>query len=334
VESPQTLLVGVRDAETGTTIPRQFRPFLSAKVSPLRWDTAAKCYATTVVVGLDSLPGDEAADGLQFPQPIRFDLTGDNVDRLEPPSLEVSRAGVGGYQQFTVFTKQFEHPVRVGARSRFGDDHYEANVDPGTGLIKLGQSASQVDGFGLGKATISVGRYADNGQLLPVRADSRVQLQTSAGHLEPEHVDLKANTATGEAALFSESWGVATVRPTNMADAHEVVVDFAFPTFKFLLGFAGAACAGVLRVLTVKRQKRLHWAAVFLGCVVSGLTVDILASLGAPVAPGWLLSIVRNALAWFAVGVLAGYPGVSLIASLGERWFESKPQDEPASTSA
>lgn len=333
-----TLVVGVRDLVKGTTVTRQFQPFLAATVSPLRWDAAAKSYVTTVVVGLDPLPGEDAGGALELPEPIGFHLSAENVDKLEPADLDVRQVGVAGYQRFMVYSWQFDRPIRVTAHSKFGDKLYEAGIDPGPAFIQLGRSAESVDGFGLARVTISVRRYAANHQLLPPPSDSRIHLQTSGGYLDPAHVDLSARSAIGETSLVSATWGKTVVSQTDVpADASgngsTTTVEFAFPALKFLFGLLGAASAGALRVLTVKRARRQGWAPVFIGCLASGITVDILVALGAPIAPAWLLSIIRSELAWFAIGLVAGYPGISVVARLGEKWFASK-HAEPAQSSA
>jgi hypothetical protein len=333
---PSTLVVGVRDPENGMTVARQFQPFLTALVSPLRWDTEAKSYVTTVLVGLDPLPGEAEGGPVQLPAPIRFQLSGENIEKVEPPDVDISEAGTNGYRRFTVLTTQFERPIRVTAHSRFGDKLYEASVDPGPTFIRLGQSTTSVDGFGLGQATISVSRHAANTQLLPSPSDLRVQLKTSHGFLAPSHVDLAAKNATGETSLVSSTWGEAVVTETS-ADVRgpsSVTVAFAFPVLKFVLGLLGAASAGALRVLTRKRAKRQAWAPVFVGCIASGITVDILVALGAPIAPEWLLGLIRSELAWFAIGLIAGYPGVAVVAWLGDKLFDFKRGEEPASSSA
>jgi hypothetical protein len=316
-------------------VARQFQPFLSASVSPLRWDPEAKRYVTTVVVGLDALAG-EAEDGpVLLPASIRFQLSAENVDKVEPPNVDVSEAGAHGYQHFTVLTKQFEKPIRVTAHSRFGDKSYEASVDPGPVFIKLGQSAASVDGFGLGNATISVSQHAANNQVLAPLSSLRVNLTTSGGFLAPPHVDLPATSAIGETSLVSATWGKATVREANAdaPDASTVTVTFAFPWLKFALGLLGAACAGALRIFTARGKKRQAWVPVFVGCIASGITVDILVALGAPIAPEWVLGMIRSELSWFAIGLIAGYPGVALVRRLGEKVFALK-KEEPASSSA
>lgn len=332
---PSTLVIGVHDPKKGTTVARQFQPFLSALVSPLRWDPGAKSYVTTVVVGLDPLSGEAEEGSVLLPASIRFQLSGENVEKVDPPDVDVSEAGALGYQRFTVLTKQFERPIRVTAHSRFGDKLYEASVEPGPVFIQLGQSALSVDGFGLGKATISASQRAANNQLLPSPSDLRVHLKTSNGFLDPPHVDLPAKSATGETSLVSSTWGKAIVSETSadVTDASNVTVTFAFPVLKFILGLLGAACAGALRVFTTKRDRRRRWAPVFIGCIASGVTIDILVALGAPIAPDWLLSVIRSELAWFAIGLIAGYPGVAAVAWLGEKLFDFK-KDEPASSSA
>src|SRR6478735_3791049 len=119
---PATLVVGVVDAVNGT-VAKQYQPFLSAEVSPLRWDAQLASYVTTVVVGLDPVDGTD--DGaVTLPSAIRFQLTGENVSNIQPPHVDVTEAGAGGYQRFQVLTGKFEQKVRVSAHSRFGDKSY------------------------------------------------------------------------------------------------------------------------------------------------------------------------------------------------------------------
>lgn len=327
-----TVVVGV--SEKGTTVARQFQPFLRAVTSPLRWDAKRQRYVTTLDVGLDPLPGDADAGSVHLPVAIRFQLTGENVDDIEPREVEVTEAGVGNYKNFTVLARQFERPVRISAHSNFGDEVYEAAVDPGPPFIELGGSVPSVDGFGLGNVTISVDRRAANGEPLPSASSVQVGLTTSRGTLEPSQIVLAAQSASGTTALISSGWGKAIVSQTT-ADTRSstVAVTFAFPLLKFALGLLGAVCAGALRVFTTKRVKGAGRIAIFVGCVLTGITVDILVAVGAHVAPSWLFAVIRNELAWFAVGLIAGYPGVALLSRLGEKLFDVK-REAPASTSA
>ncbi|HYP88698.1 MAG TPA: hypothetical protein VEQ59_11100 [Polyangiaceae bacterium] len=326
---PATLVVGVADAAQGT-IAKQYQPFLSAEVSPLRWDAQAMSYVTTVVVGLDPV-GDTDEGPVKLPSAIRFQLTGENVSNIEPPHVEVTEAGAGGYQRFRVLTGKFEQLVRVSAHSRFGDKSYEAAVDPGPASLELLQSEARVDGLGLGKTTIGVRQRAANQQPWPASAPLQIHLKTSRGFLTPSTVPIAAQASSGQTSLVSSGWGDAVVSDSSNADerARTVTVAFSFPWLKFLLGFLGAAVAGALRVFTTEPGKRQGWLPVFLGCLASGLTIDILVALGAPLAPEWLLSMMRSELAWLAVGLVAGYPGVAAVAWLGEKLFAFK-KPEPA----
>jgi hypothetical protein len=327
---PSTLIVGVSDATKGTVI-RQFQPFMTMEVSPLRWDSHVMSYVTTVVVGLDPFAGEDQSGPVALPATIRFQLSGENVDKIEPPEVQVAEAGTRGYQRFKVLTKKFDRAVKVIAHSTFGDRSNEANVEPGPTFFELGQSDASVDGFGLGKTTISVRQRAANGELLPTPAQLRVHLRTSGGFLTPSYVELPAHGATAETSLVSSTWGQAIVREANADEASHrtVTVEFTFPWLKFILGFIGAGCAGALRVFSTKRGKRQSWLPVFVGCLASGITVDILIALGAPLAPDWLLNAIRSELAWFAIGLIAGYPGIAVVAWAGEKLFAFQ-KPEPA----
>lgn len=329
---PATLVVGVADPVKGT-VARQFQPFLSAEVSPLRWDAQAASYLTTVVVGLDPLPGDD--DGaVTLPSAIRFQLSGENVTSIDPLNVDVSVAGTTGYQRFRVLTTRFDQAIKVNAHSRFGDKSYGASVDPGPARLEIGRSDARVDGFGLGKTTISVRQLAANRQEWPALQAQRIQLETTSGYLTPASVQITAQSATGETALVSQGWGEAIVGQRNAdGETSKAVVVFAFPWLKFMLGFFGAAVAGALRVFTSEPGKRQGWGPVFVGCLASGIVIDILVALGAPLAPEWLLGMMRSELAWLAIGLVAGYPGVALVAALGDKIFGVK-KPEPASASA
>jgi len=331
---PSMLVLGVRDPKLGTTVAREYQPFLSALIAPLRWDAGLGSYVTSVVVGLDPLSGEDD-DSVALKAAIRFQLSAENIDNIEPAGVDVTEVGARGYRTFQVSTRQFARPIRVTAHSRFGDKLFEAGVDPGPTFFELTQSASSVDGFGLGKATIGVSQHAANRQLLPAMSALRVGLKTSAGLLNPPHIDIAAGSAVGETSLISTGWGEARVTETGNEPARVsgVTIAFAFPAVKFALGLLGAACAGILRIFSAKRERRRSWGVTFVGCLATGITIDILVALGAPVAPAWVLTVIQSELAWFAVGLIGGYPGVALVAALGQKWFELK-KEEPVSSSA
>lgn len=315
-----TLAVGVSDPEKGTVV-REFQPFLSAEVSPLRWDPSVGSYSTTLVVGLDPLGADASGASAPLSPAIRFQLIGENVDQVVPQQIEISEAGTNGYQRLRVLTRSFGREVQIKAHSRFGDSSFKASVEPGPAFIQLGEPAERrIDGFGLGRTTLSVYRRAANGE--PWGASLPLQVYLS---IDPrgsvDHVSFAANADTAKTSLVSQGVGEAVVFEANKLSAHGIVVTFAFPWLKFLLGLLGAACAGGLRVVTTPPEKRRGWLALFIGCIASGITIDILAALGAPIAPDWLFSVIRSELAWFAIGLVAGYPGVAAIAWAGEKLF-------------
>ena len=316
-----TVIVGVSDAAAGTTA-RQLRPFLLAEVSPLRWDAKAATYLTTVIVGLDPSQEDSTAAPVKLDPPIVFQLTGENVAEFKPNQVAVAMAGPDGYQRIVVSSRGFGGLVKVSAHSRAGDGSFNASVDPGPAFFDLGQSEATIDGLGLGKTTISVRQRAANGDLLLASTALHCELKTTAGQLSPPYVDIPVGRSDGQTSLVSSAWGRAQISEASSLSpaAHAVTVSFAFPWLKVLLGLLGAAAAGGVRVLMAKPAKGT-WLSIFLGCLASGIVIDILVALGAPLAPAWLLGVIRSELAWFAIGLVAGFPGAATLEWLGTKIF-------------
>jgi len=301
---------------------KQLQPFLLAEVSPLRWDAVAKEYAMTLLVGLDPLASDASEPPLPLTPPILFQITGENVDGIEPNQAAVLVAGPSGYQRISVMTRSFSAPIKVSAHSTVGDGSFNANVDPGPAWLEFGQSDDAIDGLGLGKTTISVRQRAANGDLLPTSDLLHVALKTSSGALSPPFVELPAHHSEGETSLVSSAWGRAVVSEASAGDdaAHAAHVDFRFPWLKVLFGLGGAAAAGGIRVFKAVRAKE-SWLSTFVGCLASGIVIDILIALGAPLAPAAVLALIRSELAWFAIGLVAGFPGTAALEWAGSKLF-------------
>lgn len=318
---PSTLLVGVSDANDNVAA-KQLQPFLLAEVSPLRWDASLKEYAMTLLVGLDPVAGDASEQPLPLTPPIVFQITGENVDGIKPNQPAVLLAGPSGYQRILVLTRNFSAPIKVNAHSTVGDGSFSANVDPGPSWLELGQSDDAIDGLGLGKTTISVRQRAANGDLLPATDLLHVALKTSVGALSPPYVEIAAHHSDGETSLVSSAWGAAVVSEAGAADGapHVANVAFKFPWLKVLFGLVGAALAGGIRVLKAARAKQ-SWLPTFVGCLASGIAIDILIALGAPLAPAPVLALIRSELAWFAIGLVAGFPGTAALEWAGNKLF-------------
>jgi hypothetical protein len=326
-----TVIVGVPDRDSGTTA-RQLRPFVLAEVTPLRWDETTKRYRTTLLVGLDPTDGDASPDALELRPPIVFQLTGENVDAFQPAQVAVALAGPDGYQRIQVSSRGFSAPIKVSAHSRAGDGSFDTAIDPGPIWFDVGTSDGAIDGLGLGKTTINVRQRAANGDTLLASGPLRVDLKTTAGSLNPPYVDIAPGQASGQTSLVSSAWGAARVSEASSlaGGAHVATINFAFPWLKVWFGVLGAAAAGVVRTLMGKQTKHAR-RLTFVGCLASGVVVDIFVALGAPIAPDWLLGLIRSELAWFAVGLVAGFPG-----SAGLEWLASKifgmPKPQPSQT--
>ncbi len=319
-----TVLVGTRDAQDRPSV-RQFQPFVLAEVTPLRWDTESRTYQTTLLVGLDPLPGDSSA-GFRLDTPIPFQLTGENLERIVPTRVSISEAGPSGYQRVLLSTSRFAVPVKVSAHSTAGDGTFSAQVEPGPVSFALSVGEASIDGLGLGKTTITARRVAANGELLPGASALGVELSTSAGSLRPSRIELSEKATSGRTELVSAGFGRATVSQAGAAGT--VQVSFAFPWLKLLLGIAGAAAAGALQVLALVGPKRA-WVPGLLGAVLGGLALAIVVALGAPFAPEWLRQAISSELCWLAVGVIGGYPGPRTLEWLNQKIFGGKGTEKP-----
>lgn len=319
-----TVLVGTRDADSRPNV-RQFQPFVLAEVTPLRWSSQARAYQTTLLVGLDPLPGDSGAD-LKLDTPIPFQVTGENLESIAPTMVAISVAGPGGYQRVVLSTSRFGVPVKVSAHSIAGDGAFTATIEPGPVSFAISAGEARIDGLGLGATTISARRLAANGVLLPGASAASVELTTSAGSLRPSRIDIAASAGDGRTQLVSSSWGEASVSQVGAPGG--LAVRFAFPWLKLLLSIAGAAAAGALQVLTSPKRA---WIPGVLGAVLGGLALTILVALGAPFAPEWLRRAMSSELAWLAIGVVGGYPGPKTLEWLNEKLFGGKgdPKPEP-----
>jgi hypothetical protein len=317
---PSTVLIGINDAQ-GQPSVLQLQPFVVAERLPLQWDAASAAYAATLLVGLDydANAGDPPATTL--PAKVTFQITGQFVDTIEPSQVDVSVAGPTGYQRVRILTKNFNPPIEVRAHSGVGDGSFRADIDPRPTFIDVNSSDLHIDGLGLGKTSINVQQKASNGLPLVAGDVMHVALKTTGGTLAPAYADIAAGRSDGATTLMSSGWGEAIVTLGDSAQGqHQATIDFVFPWLKVLMGLAGAAAAGILRAILAARAKEASIPA-FLGCLVSGIVIDILLALGVPIAPSGIIEILRSELAWFAIGAVGGYPGGSALQWLGNKIF-------------
>jgi hypothetical protein len=307
-----TLLVGVTDAQNRTSA-KQLQPFIAAEHMPLRWDARTSAYVTTMLVGLDPV-SDDGGPPLTLPEQVVFQITGRNIDRIEPNQVTIQSSGPAGYKVVRLVATSFAPPAEINAHSIAGDGTFRADIDPGPTWIDVTASDQVIDGLGFGITTITATQHAANGMLLPVSSPLNVSLRTTRGELRPNHADIAVQHSSADVSLVSAWVGDGLVADANALDpsAHPAWIHFAFPWLKIVLGLLGAFAAGALRAWRAQASRGL----MLLTCGATGIVVDILLALGAPIAPAWALQVIRSELAWLAFGFLAGFPGGSLLERL------------------
>jgi hypothetical protein len=109
---PGTLVVGTPSAQT-----RAGQLFLEPRQSPLPWNSEAKSYLTTLVVGLD-LTNQTVPMPLQPPVTVQFFASHAGV---EPPSVTIERTGTTGYREVRLSCRKYQGNPSVTARSDLGE---------------------------------------------------------------------------------------------------------------------------------------------------------------------------------------------------------------------
>jgi hypothetical protein len=313
---PGSVILGVKDQDN-QTVGKQLQPFVAAERLPLLWDAEAASYVTTLVVGLDAV-----SDGAEPPPKLQdsvvFQLTGRFVDRIEPSRFAVQASGPSGYQQVKLIAKDFSHAIEISAHSDFGDKSFSGDIDPGR-ILDLGKSNDRIEGLGIGSAIITVVQRASNGAPLTATSLLGIDLTTTAGRLEPTQAIIRPNESRAQVTLTSSGFGDATVSLAGAvhADAPKIQVSFVLPWLKLALALAGGLAAGFLRA----RKPKTSQLRAFFTSAVTGLVVDCLLAVGAPLAGDWATAAIRADLAWPAIALVAGYGGEPLLRRLLDMMF-------------
>jgi hypothetical protein len=217
-----------------------------------------------------------------------------------------------------LIAKDFSHAIEISAHSDFGDKSFSGDIDPGR-ILDLGKSNDRIEGLGIGSAIITVVQRASNGAPLTATSLLGIDLTTTAGRLEPTQAIIRPNESRAQVTLTSSGFGDATVSLAGAvhADAPKIQVSFVLPWLKLALGLAGGLAAGFLRA----RKPKTSQLRAFFTSAVTGLVVDCLLAVGAPLAGDWATAAIRADLAWPAIALVAGYGGEPLLRRLLDMMF-------------
>ena len=299
---------------------RTLRLFLQARQLPLRWADSAKAYALTLLIGLDE--ESNALDSAPLASPVAIEITGRNLDVIQPARVLIERAGTSGYREVRLTTERHDQPVEVLAHSDLGDLRFTADIDPGLKLV-LESSQDRVLGFGLESVTLTITRLAHDGRPLLQPAGGWVTMTATQGSLSTSRMRIPERESDVSASLLSTGSGTVMVSARLPPAAGQVKLDFVVPWLHFIALIVGALIGGALRMSYTERSLK-EWKRSLLGALAVGVVAvcAVLAGLPISILPPL---VVRTELGWFVLGALSAFVGVELVARLAELVFKTAP---------
>jgi hypothetical protein len=282
--------------------------------SPLPWKSDAKSYTTAVKIGLEST-------GLKKPvklePPITIHLTGVNVD-VSPNTIQITRLGQDGFVQTFVSCGRHDASAKVTVHSDLGERSFDIPVGPHTSQLQVSASERRIFGYGLGTATMTIKRIAEDGRELSESDPLTVNLSADHGKLDSSSVTIPSGHSRAEVKVRSVGLGAAKISAESDSFKGELSeLQFGFPISYVLSALAGGMLGGIGRYFRVKsrgKNKKPAFRLVGEGCVVGFLIV-------AAVAAGVVIvhlptTVIGTELGALVIATVAGYVGAPMLDKL------------------
>jgi hypothetical protein len=331
-ELPATLVETV--PVPGKPNQRDVRPWklvLRADRAPLPWDATCKAYCTTLRVGLTTEPADGPSTLLGTPVVVQLTAERASVD---PPRLELSKSGVEGYASAIVALPTHEETnAFVTASSDFGESKFSIDAEPQMAVIELQSSLTSLAGFGIGTATISIVRRAEDGIELKA-PEASVSLSTTAGRLGDGVLSFSPQSVRVSTSLRSAWIGQANVTArTNNLTAGPIPISFTTPWSYLVAILLGAAAGAFVRVLSGTRDRK--WADFAVGAL-TGVILAACSFVGVTSLVQIPATAVVTEVGCFVIAALEAYAGRSALDRVtgvrGNPSAPAQPQPGPAPT--
>lgn len=291
--------------------------FLRPTGVPLVWNEQMRAYATDLIVGYDFTDGHEQA--LASPKTVTLFAEGASA-QIKADTVIIRRSGTSGYQRVVLSTNQLEGDTLFTARASPVDELKASAVihrEPGSLAISL--PSRQIDGFGLGTATLTITLLARDGFPLPSLEPLAVSLSSRRLRL-PAVATLLTGQSTTTAELRSLGYGSDEIRAEAGSLKGVASLRLVFPLAAALATVIGGGLGGAARYLH-KRHKKSSLLArrliegvivgvIFVGAVWAGL-VSVKLSAG----------ILSTPFGAFALAALSGYVGCAILDRVTEQAF-------------
>lgn len=299
---------------------RQWTLMISASQVPLVWNAAKRAYTTQLLVRLKELG---QALGSKPSSPITVQLIGKGVS-IEPQTLQLDEAGVGGIQRAEVSLANHRAKGTVEALSDFGEHSYAVDAEAQLASLELTSTLTAIPGFGIGTTQISAVRRAEDGRELSSASPLAIALSASGGRLAAPSLLIPASASRSEPIELRSSWiGPTALRASvDGIEAAPLRLTFSTPWSYLIAILLGAALGSYVRV---RPRLKSHHAELYAGIGV-GLILGLGSFIGLSSIGGLPSTAVVTELGCFVVAAIEAYLGRAALDRFGGA---PAPRDEP-----
>jgi len=278
--------------------------------SPLPWNSSQRAYTTDLQVGFE-------VSGKASPRldsPVTINLTGKNAE-LKPSKITIGKMGQDGFANISVTCDRHDAEARVILHSDFGERSFDIPVGPHTSELKMSASEKRIFGYGLGTATVTVKRLAEDGRELSDSNSLTVSLSADHGKLDSSAVTFPSGQSRAEVKVRSVGLGLARVSVESDSFKGELAdLQFVFPFGFIASALAGGCLGGIGRYFRMKNNgmnRKSLGRLVVEGCVVGFLIV-------AGVAAGVVVvqlptTVIGTELGALVIATAGGYTGAPML---------------------
>ena len=327
--TPQTLPGRQRLSTEGAHLPARyltFSPagatnlgglFLRPAVVPLTWNEKLNAYSTDIFVGYEFEDGREIK--MPAPRTVTFFAEGANV-RIQADTVTVSNSGGPGYQRVTLSTGQVEGETHFTARVSAADElKCSVVVLREPGALKLSLPSTELPGFGVGSAELTVSLLGRDG--FPIAASKPIDVQLTSRRLrQPAQVTIETGKSVATVDVRTMGYGADEISAQSGGFRAALPVKLNFPVAATVAAIVGGALGGVTRFLRNKRKG----SSLLMRRVLEGMLVGLIivgAAWTGLVSVDVSTGILGTPFGAFVLGALSGYLGCVVLDKVAKKTF-------------
>jgi hypothetical protein len=291
--------------------------FLRPAVVPLTWNEKLNAYSTDIFVGYEFEDGREIK--MPAPRTVTFFAEGANV-RIQADTVTVSNSGGPGYQRVTLSTGQVEGETHFTARVSAADElKCSVVVLREPGALKLSLPSTELPGFGVGSAELTVSLLGRDG--FPIAASKPIDVQLTSRRLrQPAQVTIEPGKSGATVDVRTMGYGADEISAHSGGFRAALPVKLNFPVAATVAAIVGGALGGVTRFLRNKRKG----SSLLMRRVLEGMLVGLIivgAAWTGLVSVDVSTGILGTPFGAFVLGALSGYLGCVVLDQVAKKTF-------------